>query len=103
MPVVIGGVLSNSSPLHVTGTLSRSVAISHHLGEQGFARYRTKHCNVLALPPTFFFSSFCILPLHCAEVATNLGPVPDLIAVRARWKQVPLALRTTILTKEAAR
>ena len=104
MPVVIGRVLSNSSPLRVTGTLSRLVAISHRLGEQGFARYHTKHCKVLALPPTFFFGSFCILPLHRAEVATNpVGPVPDLIAVRARRKRVPLALRTTILTKEAAR
>ena len=34
---IVGGVLLNSSPLRVTWLLAMSVAISHRLGEQGFA------------------------------------------------------------------
>ena len=53
-------------------------------GGGGFARDRTKPAEFWHHSQLSSFSSLCILPFIVPQVATNLGPVTDLIVVRAR-------------------
>ena len=68
----------------------------------GLCTYRTKPAKFRHYPNNLHSVGFCILPCIVPQVVTNLGPVPDLIAVRARREREHRPLRTTILTEEAA-
>ena len=102
MSVSCGGVLSNSSPMRWPGLSPRSVAISC-LGEQGFARYRTKPAKFWHYPQPSSLNSSCILPCIMPQVVMNLGPVTWLDCGEGQTGAQACHLRRElILTKEAA-